>query len=180
MEPTLDVPPPVPGDSKDWTWVLTAPCPDCGYDPAAVDVAEIPAMIRDNAAAWVAVLARPDATARPRPDVWSPLEYGCHVRDVFVLFDRRLHLMLDDDDPLFANWDQDETALAERYWEQQPDVVAGELVAAGDAVAASFAAVAGDQWVRPGRRSDGARFTVESFGRYFVHDWVHHRWDVGA
>ena len=126
------------------------------------------------------MLARPDAAVRPRPDVWSALEYGCHVRDVFVLFDRRLRLMLTEDDPLFANWDQDETAQAERYWEQQPDVVADELVAAGDAVAASFAAVGGDEWSRPGRRSDGARFTVESFGRYFVHDWVHHRWDVGA
>ena len=47
-------------------------------------------------------------------------------------------------------------------------------------MAASFAAVEGDQWERPGRRSDGARFTVESFGRYFVHDRVHHVWDVGA
>jgi hypothetical protein len=112
--------------------------------------------------------------------VWSPLEYACHVRDVFRIFDRRLHLMLDEEDPTFANWDQDETALAERYWAQDPAVVAAELAAAGDAVAASFAAVDGMQWQRRGRRSDGAVFTVESFGRYFVHDWVHHSWDVKA
>jgi hypothetical protein len=111
--------------------------------------------------------------------VWSPLEYGCHVRDVFRLFDTRLGLMLSTYDPLFANWDQDETAVAERYGEQDPTVVAVELLAAGDAVAASFAAVEGDQWERPGRRSDGAAFTVRSFGRYFVHDPVHHLHDVG-
>jgi hypothetical protein len=175
-----DSPPAVPGDSKDWTWVLEEPCPECGYDPAAVDVATIPSMVRANAASWQAVLARPDAAQRPRPDVWSPLEYACHVRDVFRLFDMRLHLMLDEDDPLFANWDQDETAVADRYWEQDPAAVAIELTAAGDAVASSFAAVDGAQWRRPGRRSDGARFTVETFGRYFVHDWVHHAWDVGA
>jgi hypothetical protein len=35
-----------------------------------------------------------------------------------------------------------------------------------------------DQWQRPGRRSDGARFTVETFARYFIHDPVHHLYDV--
>jgi hypothetical protein len=40
--------------------------------------------------------------------------------------------------------------------------------------------VAGEQWARPGRRSDGASFTVETFARYFAHDWVHHLHDVGG
>jgi hypothetical protein len=110
--------------------------------------------------------------------VWSPLEYACHVRDVFVLFDRRLALMLDEDDPLFANWDQDETAVAERYHEQDPVTVAAELQDAAETVAASFAAVRPEQRDRRGRRSDGAVFTVETFGRYFVHDPVHHLDDV--
>jgi hypothetical protein len=180
MAASTPPPPAVPGDSKDWTWVLEERCPDCGYDPTAVDVTAIPALVRTNAAAWEGVLQRPDVAARPAPDVWSPLEYACHVRDVFRLFDTRLHLMLDQDDPLFANWDQDETAIADRYWTQDPATVAAELAAAADAVATSFAGVTGDEWQRPGRRSDGARFTVESFGRYFVHDWVHHAWDVGA
>ena len=127
------IPPPVPGDNKDWTWVLEDACPDCGYDPAAIDVTTIPSLVRANAASWQAVLARPDATQRPHADVWSPLEYGCHVRDVFRLFDTRLHLMLDESDPLFANWDQDDTAIADRYWEQDPAVVADEVIAAGDA-----------------------------------------------
>ncbi len=38
--------------------------------------------------------------------------------------------------------------------------------------------VRGDQWERPGRRSDGASFTVETFARYMIHDPVHHLWDV--
>ena len=100
------------------------------------------------------------------------------MRDVFTLFDERLALMLRDDDPLFANWDQDETAVVERYGEQDPVAVAAELQRAAQALAGSFAAVHGDQWDRPGRRSDGARFTVGSFARYFVHDPVHHLWDV--
>jgi len=39
---------------------------------------------------------------------------------------------------------------------------------------------AGDAWTRTGRRTDGARFTVETFGQYYAHDWVHHLHDVGG
>jgi hypothetical protein len=41
-----------------------------------------------------------------------------------------------------------------------------------------FASVTGAQWERTGSRSDGAHFTVESFGRYFIHDPIHHLYDV--
>jgi hypothetical protein len=165
-------------DTKDWTWVLERPCPECGFAAASVAVEDIPAMIRDNASRWPEVLARPDARTRPRADRWSPLEYGCHVRDVFRLYDVRLHLMLDEDDPTFANWDQDETAVADRYGEQDAADVSNDLVAAASQLADSFAAVRPDQLGRQGTRSDGARFTVETFARYLIHDPVHHLWDV--
>ena len=42
-----------------------------------------------------------------------------------------------------------------------------------------FDTVDGDGWLRRGRRSDGAAFTIESFSRYLVHDLVHHVHDVG-
>ena len=165
-------------DGKDWTWVLSRVCPECGFDAQSFARAEIPAMTRATAAAWRAPLAADDAAGRPRPDRWSALEYGCHVRDVFRLYDYRLGLVLTEDDPLYPNWDQDETAVADDYASQNPAAAADELASAADAVAASFAAVSGDQWLRPGRRSDGATFTVETFGRYFMHDPIHHLYDV--
>ena len=165
-------------DTKDWTWVLERPCPDCGFDASVVPFGDVPGLVRDNAARWPAVLDRPDSRDRPSVDRWSPLEYACHVRDVFRLFDMRLHRMLDEDDPTFANWDQDETAVADRYGEQDPTVVGRDLVDAGTQIADSFAAVTADQLGRTGTRSDGARFTVETFARYLVHDPVHHLWDV--
>ena len=171
---------PIEPETKDWTWVLERPCPECGFDAASVSLDDVPALIRDNAAQWPAVLERPDSVERPQEDRWSPLEYACHVRDVFRLFNTRLHLMLDEDDPLFANWDQDETAVADRYGEQDPATVAKEIVAAAETLSASFEAITNDQRDRPGRRSDGARFTVETFARYLVHDPVHHLWDVRA
>jgi hypothetical protein len=167
-------------DDKDWTWVLERRCPDCGFDTRTVDVRGVGALIRSNAAAWIEALSGDEDAVRrrPTPDCWSTLEYGAHVRDVFVLFRQRLSSMLDTDDPLFQNWDQDETAVAERYHLQVPADVAVELRTAAEMLADDFDAVAGEQWRRPGRRSDGAAFTVESFARYLIHDPVHHLWDV--
>lgn len=167
-------------DTKDWTWVLNEPCPECGFDSRTITGRDVPALLRVNVAEWPAVLADPAVRDRRRPDAWSPLEYACHVRDVFRIYTYRLGLILTEDDPLFPNWDQDETAVADRYGEQEPGTVSAELVAAGEALAAAFEAVPADAWRRTGSRSDGAHFTVETFARYFVHDPIHHLHDVQA
>jgi hypothetical protein len=174
--PTMTIVP----DTKDWTWVLRRPCPECGFETSSFSLAELPAMIRANAASWRGVLTAggPGVAARPSPGKWSALEYGCHVRDVLRLYDHRLSLMLAQDDPLYPNWDQDETAVAERYGSQDPSAVAAELAGAAEAIARRFASVQGDQWSRKGRRGDGAQFTIETFARYFIHDPVHHLYDV--
>ncbi|MDQ0377326.1 DinB family protein [Amycolatopsis thermophila] len=165
-------------DTKDWTWVLGTPCPECGFDASTARPEDVPAMLRANAAQWQQVLAGPDARERPRADKWSALEYGCHVRDVCRIFARRLELMLTEDGPLFPNWDQDATAVEDRYDSQDPAVVAGELSDAADTLATAFDRVSGEDWTRTGTRSDGARFTTATFAQYFIHDPVHHLWDV--
>lgn len=165
-------------DTKDWTWVLERRCPDCSFEAGALAGGAIPALVRGYAARWQQVLRRPDVARRPAAGVWSPLEYACHVRDVCRVFAARLELMLTQDDPEFENWDQDATAVAERYHEQDVATVAEELRAAAESVAAGFGAVAGDQWARTGRRSNGSHFTVETLGQYFAHDLAHHLWDV--
>ena len=169
-------------DEKDWTWVLDRPCPECGFDAVTVPPESVAAGLRANAAAWRDVLGQPDdlVRRRPAPDRWSPLEYGCHVRDVCVLYDERLGLMLTEDDPLYPNWDQDVTAVEEAYGDQVPAEVAGALVSAAATLADHFDGVRGEQWLRTGRRSDGARFTIAGFSRYLLHDPVHHLHDVSG
>jgi hypothetical protein len=167
-------------DTKDWTWTLQRSCADCGFDARSVAAADIAATTLASTAPWAAVLERPDAAQRPAPEVWSALEYACHVRDVCRVFDGRVALMLGEEGPRFANWDQDETAVADRYGEQDPAVVAAELREAAAVVSARFAGVHDEQWDRTGLRSDGSEFTVLTLGQYFLHDLAHHLVDVRA
>jgi len=173
---------PITPDTKDWTWVLERRCPECDFDAGGFALADVGRLIRENALAWQDVLRRPatELTTRPIDDRWSVLEYACHVRDVFRLYDQRLALMLTRDDPQFPNWDQDVTAIEDRYNDQDPAEVAEALTTAAAQLADRFGTVAGDQWQRTGTRSDGAHFTVASFARYFIHDPVHHLHDVAA
>jgi hypothetical protein len=177
-QPTTHTTPVATPDAKDWTWVLRRPCPDCGVVSAQVTRQQVGALLQQAAAALAAELDRPDAPQRPTPDVWSPLEYACHVRDVCRTFGVRLARILAEDDPGFANWDQDTTAVDDDYASQDPQQVRADLLAEADVLAAAFGAVPDDAWDRTGRRSDGARFTVLTLGQYLVHDPMHHVWDV--
>lgn len=171
---------PIIPDTKNWTWVLDEVCTECGLDTRTLSFGELPERIRANAAVWPTILERVDARRRPDDDTWSPLEYAAHVRDVFRIFDARFRLMLDEEDPAFENWDQDATAREDRYSEQDPAVVAAELLAAAETAALTLEAIPASALGRTAVRSDGSRFTVESLGRYFVHDPVHHLHDVTA
>ena len=165
-------------DTKDWTWVITRPCADCGYDASLVGRTMVAPLLRDNVRTWLVVLTRPHIAVRPDEATWSPLEYGCHVRDVFRVFSSRLDLMRSLDDPLFPNWDQDETAISGDYRAQHPSSVAASLETSGMALAEEFSGVQPSEWSRTGRRTDGASFTVETLALYLLHDVSHHVWDV--
>ncbi len=167
-------------DTKDWTWVLREPCPECGLDASTIEIADVGDLVRAAVPRWTAALARTDVRERPDAGTWSGLEYGAHVRDVLRIFDARLALVLEQDEPTFANWDQDATATADRYEQQDPGVVVAELAEAAAAVAARFDAVPSTAHERRGFRSNGSIFTVTTLGQYFWHDVAHHLHDVGA
>ena len=115
---------------------------------------------------------------RPDDHTWSPVEYACHVRDVFSLFSHRLDLMLTQDGAAFDNWDQDQAALDGDYASADPAQVSDELVSEGEQAGEAFARVTQDEWQRTGTRSNGSEFTVLTFSQYFLHDVVHHLHDV--
>jgi hypothetical protein len=167
-------------DAQDWSWVLERLCPECGFDAAAFPAEEAGQRVRDDAVRWRHVLTHPDAEARPDATTWSATEYACHVRDVADLFAGRLHLMLTEDDPRFASWDQDQVALEDEYSVQRAASVSTQITLALTQLAETFEAVRGDAWERRGMRGDGSRFSSRTLAQYFLHDEIHHLYDVNG
>jgi hypothetical protein len=165
-------------DTKDWTWVLTRACPDCGFDATRVSGRAVLPLMKRVTELWLGVLAGPGIGTRPSPERWSPLEYGCHVRDVLRISDARLQLMLILSDPTFPNWDQDQTAVDADYPSQDADLVAVGLAEAAARFTSDLETLSRGEWERTSRRSDGAVFSVDSFARYVAHDPIHHLADV--
>ncbi|MEV6280357.1 DinB family protein [Nocardia sp. NPDC051832] len=185
-------------DDKNWTWVLEKTCPECGFDAPATPYDKVPALTRDYAARLAGALTRDDATVRPDESTWSATEYAAHVRDVCRIFTYRTDIAARREAvdprvpgfdattgsaeglPLFSNWDQDVTAIAAGYGAQEPAVVAAELAVAAESVARAIESVPPADRELAVRRSDGSGFTVESLAIYFLHDVVHHVYDVRA
>jgi hypothetical protein len=175
-------PGPADPDGADWTWVLSRPCPACGFYAEAQAVEGVPDALRDAGPRYAARLSRPDALTRPSPGVWSPLEYACHARDVGEVMRGRLEQILDGGGSLvtFTDWDQDAAAAEGRYWRSDAATVAAQVTDSLEAAALAYARPSGDQWEWPALRSNGSRFTARTLALYFLHDIRHHLWDVTA
>lgn len=168
-------------DRKDWTWVLERPCPQCAIEAGTIEPERIASLIRANARGWVSVFGRTEADwQHERPDLgtWSPLEYAAHVRDVHHIFAERLQSTLEEDDPLWPDWDQDAAAVERDYPAEDPVEVIAQLEENAERVAGAYAVLNDAQWRRPGRRSDGAAFTTTTLAQYHLHDVVHHLHDI--
>ncbi|MEV6428965.1 DinB family protein [Nocardia sp. NPDC051463] len=105
---------------------------ECGfvYD---LDMARaVPELARGHAAEYATLLRGDHAELRRRlrPEVWSPLEYACHMRDVLLAQRERVLLTRRQDTPTAQNMGRDERVEHEGYAEQQPADVARQL---GDA-----------------------------------------------
>ncbi|WP_104092227.1 DinB family protein [Arthrobacter sp. GMC3] len=171
---------PIIPDEKDWTWVLSRPCPDCGFNAANTTPATVATSIPALLPRWYSALKRAGADQRPDDATWSVLEYAAHVRDVIEVFAGRLALMLDEENPHFPNWDQDQAAVDGNYEALDPADVAADLLQNGNDAASAFGAVAPELWDRRGLRSNGSEFTVLTLSGYFLHDVIHHLHDVDS
>jgi hypothetical protein len=157
-------------------------CEQCGFS-YDVDRDAITAWMRSDARAFVAKLARLDDTAvrrRPAPQVWSPLEYACHLRDMLRVQTERVRLTQRELDPEFVPMGRDERVVDDHYNEQDPAAVAAELVAAADALADLLDGLDADGWQRTGfyNYPERALRNVEWIAIHTVHELFHHRGDI--
>ncbi|GAB3854066.1 DinB family protein [Dactylosporangium cerinum] len=156
-------------------------CGECGFAYDSVTARDLPGRLAAAGPRFGAALAGiPDPRRRPSPEVWSPLEYTCHVRDVLRVQGHRLDLALRTDDPEFAAMGREELVVSDAYNAQDPRVVVAELAAAADDLARAFTALRPAQWDRTGIYNWPV---VESrtmlwLGRHTVHEVEHHLMDL--
>ena len=127
-------------------------CSQCGFT-YSIGRAEITPWMRSDARAFVDKLARFDDAAvrkRPAPDVWSPLEYACHVRDMLGVQTERVQLAQREIDPVFVPMGRDERVVEDRYNEQDPAVVAAAILSSAEALAALLDGLDDAGWMRTG------------------------------
>jgi hypothetical protein len=167
-------------ETRNWTFVLDTGCPECGFAAGGLTPADAAARVRSALPGWATVLLGASATERPAPDVWSPVEYAAHVRDLCRLLPARLATMLSFDDPEFADWDQDAASAA--YGSLPAAEISADLAAWAGAAAAALEAAPSDGSTleRTGRRSDGTRLTVAELCATLVHEVEHHLRDAGG
>jgi hypothetical protein len=156
-------------------------CPSCGLAYSDLDVAAAVAGIRSVPGAVASrVRAVPAAglRRRPEPGVWSVLEYGAHVRDVYGTFLIRLHRARTEDHPTLEPMFGDLRAQRLRYNDLPMDAVLHELALAAEGFCDEVADTADDQWGRRVRRLPGEDRTALWLVRHAMHEGVHHVRDI--
>ena len=159
-------------------------CSECGYDydklARARDRAGVAGRCRRVAAPHRGTSPTPTLRRRVRPEVWSPLEYVCHVRDVLEVQRRRVLLAQVEDEPEFVPMRRDERAVELRYNEQDPAAVNDQIATAADALARTLEDLDAAGWKRTGLYNypTPQLRTVEWIGRHTVHELRHHTVDV--
>ena len=159
-----------------------ARCDECGYDVESLGRAELLAAVPPLAGEHCELLRSVPAgrlREHTRPGSWSPLEYGCHVRDMLVVQRDRVLLAQTEQTPRFASMRRDERAVEEAYNEQDPLVVADEIAAAAGAFGRALTALDDAGWARTGVYPwpEPEVRTVLWIGRRTVHELAHHLFD---
>lgn len=105
-------------------------CAECGFDYDLNQAENTGATIVGGVSDFVSILVGHDTAAlrsRRHHAVWSPLEYGCHVRDLLLVQRERVLLARRRQLPSFEPMGRVERVDHDGYAEQDPLEVAGQL-----------------------------------------------------
>jgi hypothetical protein len=157
-------------------------CDACGFEYEIESAEHVGPLIVDGVAGITALAGDTGAAVhgRRQPDVWSPLEYTCHLRDVLLVQRERVLAARRTDRPECAPMGRDERVEHDGYAGQDPEDVVRQLTDA----AAMFANVL-DQ-LQP---ADWDRRVVYSYPKpwerslrwvavHTLHEVRHHRLDI--
>jgi len=121
-----------------------------------------------------------DLVRRRQPNLWSPLEYGCHLRDVVIVQRERVLLARRVDRPAPDPMGRDERVDHDGYAEQDPAVVALQLTEATRLFVNVLGRLAPADWYRTIVYTfpDPAERTLRWVAVHTEHEFRHHLLDV--
>jgi hypothetical protein len=114
---------------------------------------------------------------RPSPDVWSPLEYAAHTRDILGIFSGGLPPVLAGDHPVYPAVEPDPPGFDHGYNTLDPQTVLGELAEYAERLAGVAEGARGAQWERTATIGDQER-DASWLLFHALHDASHHLRDV--
>lgn len=157
-------------------------CEECGFvyhlDHVAMAIRVLPALAEEMA--QLLRTREADLRARRRPEVWSPLEYGCHLRDVFLVQRERVLLARRVDRPELTSMGRDERVEHDDYASQKPEDVARQLSDAAQLFAGVLGKLSPADWERVALYPfpEPTPRTLAWVAVHTVHEARHHLMDV--
>jgi hypothetical protein len=113
----------------------------------------------------------------PATDVWTPIQYGAHVRDMLRVFGDRVLLAVNEENPSVPWFDP-----GPEGWDAYNRLIVNELAKDLEDQAERLAAIIGEcrdtDWLRTANRDGVDRFTVGGLCCFAVHEAHHHLLDA--
>jgi hypothetical protein len=163
---------------------LNGRCVECGfvYDLTRAEICDRLNSEAESFVEQLEELGDADARQRPEPEVWSALEYACHVRDMLIVQRERVELIQGEDQPTLVPMGRDERVIEQGYNEQDPAAVGQELLGAARSLGELLTSLDSARWNRTGLYSYPTTElrSVEWIGNHTVHELQHHGHDVAA
>jgi hypothetical protein len=157
-------------------------CAECGFEYDLLAAEGAGAAIAEGVGRLAAIVGREASRPRERRshDTWSPLEYGCHLRDVLLVQRERLLMARREECPSLQPMGRDERVDHDGYAEQEPGAVARQLADASLLLVNAAGRLSPDDWERtliynyPTPQERTLRWLVVHTG----HEVHHHLLDV--
>lgn len=157
-------------------------CEECGFE---YDLSEAPtagSAIIEGIGELAVVLSDSAADLRTRrhPQTWSPVEYGCHLRDVLLVQRERVLAARRTNRPSFDPMGRDERVEHDGYAEQDPGDVVRQLIDAAHLFANVLSRLRPEEWERSVMYNYPKLFerSLQWVAVHTVHEVRHHLLDV--
>jgi hypothetical protein len=155
-------------------------CEACGFDGAGYDEVSLLRNLSSLGSRWRMLVdsSGPDLRVRPKPEVWSAIEYAAHSRDITALHAFGIEQALTLDEPSFPAIDDDLIeAAAVAYGASDPEEVLSVLEAEANRLVRLAKTAGAELWWR-GLTIGDSRNDVRWLLEHALHDSLHHLGDV--